>query len=311
MDLFWITLRCVATMLLYAVPGFLLIKTKKMKPEHIPLFSVFLIYVTAPCMNINAFIGGQFEKKDLLSFFLFFICGIVVQCSVILISYALLRRKYSDARYKILTLATILGNCGFMGIPLLRAVLPHYPLAIPLSIFFALGMNILLFTMGYFIITGDKKYISIRQLLLNPATVSVVIGLTLFILITFTPFKVPGLMNDAIAMLGNFSTPLCMLVIGMRLATMQFRYLVCEPVVYAAIAVKQVLVPLVIFCVIKLLPFDPGFESTLFVLTSVPVAAMILNAGEILNAGQKEAAAIVLMSTMSSVISIPLLMLLM
>ena len=261
-------------------------------------------------MNVSAFISGQFEKKDLLSFLLFFLCGIVVQCSVILISYLVLRHKYSEARYKILTLATILGNCGFMGIPLLRAVLPHYPLAIPLSIFFALGMNVLLFTMGYFIITGDKRYISVKQLMLNPATISVIVGLCLFLLITFTSFRMPQLMSSAISVLGDFSTPLCMLVIGMRLATVKFRSLVCEPVVYTAIAVKQVLIPLIILGVLRLLPFDPGFESTLFVLTSVPVAAMILNAGEILNAGQKEAASIVLMSTLSSVISIPLMMLL-
>lgn len=310
MDLFLITLRCVATMLLYAVPGFLLIKTKMLKPENIPNFSLLLIYVTSPCLNIAAFIGGQFEKKDLLSFLLFFICGIVVQCSVLITAFLLLRRKYKDARYKILTLATILGNCGFMGIPLLRAVLPHYPLAIPLSIFFALGMNVLLFTMGYFIITGDKKYISLRQLFLNPATISVVVGVILFILITFTSFRMPALMSDAISVLGDFSTPLCMLVIGMRLATVKFSSLVCEPVVYIAIAVKQVLVPLVFFAILQLIPFDPGFKSTLFVLTSVPVAAMILNVGEILNAGQKEAASIVLMSTLSSVISIPLMMLL-
>lgn len=310
MDLFFITLRCVATMLLYAIPGFVGIKAKLWKPEHIPLFAYFLMYVASPALNIDAFIRGDFTPDDIGVCLTFFVTGFFVQFAVMIASYLVLRHKYADVRYKVLTLATTLGNCGFMGIPLLRAVLPQYPLAVPLSIFFSLGMNILVYTMGFFIISGDQKYASLRQTFLNPATISTTVGFGLFLLQTLTPLQMPTLVVDACASLGAISTPLCLVIIGMRLATVSPRQLFGEPVVYLAILIKQILVPLIVYGVLSFVPLDPCFEKTLFIMTAVPVASMILNATEILHAGQKEAASTILLSTISSVITIPLLMLL-
>ncbi|MCQ2424017.1 MAG: AEC family transporter [Clostridia bacterium] len=310
MELFIITLRCVATMLLYAIPGFIGIKVKLWKPEHIPQFAFFLMYVASPALNIDAFVRGDFNAGDIGTCLAFFGIGIFVQFTVMIVSFLALRHKYADVRYKVLTLATTLGNCGFMGIPLLRAVLPEYPLAVPLSIFFSLGMNILIYTMGFFIISGDRRYASLRQTFLNPATISTLVGFGLFLLQTLTPFRMPTLVVDACASLGAISTPLCLVIIGMRLATVTPRQLFGEPVVYLAILVKQLLVPLIVYAILAVVPLDPNFEKTLFIMTAVPVASMILNATEILHAGQKEAASTILLSTISSIVTIPLLMLL-
>lgn len=309
MDLFFVALKCVATMMLFVIPGFIGVKVKLWKPENISVLSLLLMYVVSPSMNIDSFLSGTFQKRDIGTALFFFVCGMIVQALVMTVSFLILRKSYADVRKKILTLATVLGNCGFMGIPILKAVLPEYPLAVPLSIFYALGMNILLYTMGFFIISGDRKYVSIKNLLLNPVTVSVIVGFGLFVLTITTPFEMPQLIKDAFQLLGSMATPLCLIVIGMRLATVRFKQLI-DPVVFVAVAVKQLLVPLVMFFVLKLLPFEANFSHTLLVMTAVPVASMILMASEVLGEGQKEAASIVLVSTISSVVTIPLVMLL-
>ncbi len=310
MQLFLATLTCILTMLLYGVPGFLTMKLRLFKEENIAVFSLLLMNIFAPAMNLDAFVNGEFTTDAIGRCLLFFAIGIVVQCSVMTLSYLLLRKKYDDTKNKILTLAVVLGNCGFVGIPILRAALPDYPLAVPMSTFYALGMNILIYTVGFFVISGDRKYVSPKRLFLNPATISILSGFLLMILRLTTGWNFPDWVCKALSVMGGMSSPLCLFIIGMRLATMHLGKLFLQPVVYKAIAFKQIIVPLAVFGLLTLLPLETGFKQTLFVMACVPVASMVLMASEVIGEGQREAASIVLVSTLSSVITIPLLMLL-
>ena len=57
-----------------------------------------------------------------------------------------------------------MGNCGFMGIPLLEALLPGYPQAVAFAAMFFMAYNILMWTMVSFMITRDRHYISIKKI---------------------------------------------------------------------------------------------------------------------------------------------------
>ena len=64
-----ITIAAVATMLLYAIPGYGLVKFGKVKAEHIPNFAVLLLYICSPCLSINSFSRVEFTPqlgKDLI-----------------------------------------------------------------------------------------------------------------------------------------------------------------------------------------------------------------------------------------------------
>ena len=53
---FSVTFGNVLLMLLYLLPGFLLCRCKKVKPEHLSTASVILLYVCGPGMFLNALI---------------------------------------------------------------------------------------------------------------------------------------------------------------------------------------------------------------------------------------------------------------
>lgn len=302
---FFITLTCVAVMLCYAVPGYLFIKSKKVSPDAIPAFANVLMYLCSPCLTVYSFSQVTYTSSLLKDMIILFSASMLLQILILLFFYLMFRKKTDNIKYRICIIATTLGNCSFIGVPLLEAVMPDYPEALIMSVAYFLGMNLLGWTVVSAIITNDKKYISLKKALINPAFLSLLIALPLF----FTNTKLPAEIASMITLLGRMSTPMCMLIMGMRLATVELKSLFTDKLQYAAVFVKQIIMPLLGLLLISLFPVSTDLKRTMFILCATPVASVVLNFAEMLGEGQKTAANLVLLGTLSSLLTIPLLML--
>ena len=58
---------------------------------------------------------------------------------------------------------------------------------------------------------------------------------------------------------------------------------------------------------IVFLPVDSGLKVVLYIICCCPVASIVLNFSEILGEGQKEAASTVLLSTILSILTLPIM----
>ena len=213
-----------------------------------------------------------------------------------------------EFRWRMLAIAGVSGNTGFFGLPIINALFSGMPEAAAYSCMFCVSLNILAWTVGVFTLTGDRKYISFRAAFLNPTVIAVVIGLVLY----FAGAKnwLPDLIRGGIKTVGGMSTPLCLFILGIRLATMDLKKLFTQPFVYAIAAVKLVLFPLFCFAVALLIPYSAVFRASMLILGATPCASVILNLAEMHNSGQSLAANCALLSTLLSVITIPFLSLL-
>ena len=118
-------------------------------------------------------------------------------------------------------------------------------------------------------------------------------------------------LGSMISLTGKMATPLSMIIMGMRLATMDLKKIFTDVRIYLAIAVKQLLMPLVAFAIVCLVPFvDVNIRMVLFITCACPAASIVLNFAEIVGEGQDSAANLVLVSTLLSVATLPVLMLL-
>ena len=303
---FTITLTAVAVMLIYAVPGFLLVKTRMIKQEAIAAFATVLMYVCQPCLTVYSFQKVDFSMKLVGQLLIFFVIALAIQSVMLGGFFLVFRKKYEDIRYRVYTLATTLGNCTFMGVPLLEALFPDNPETVVFSLAFFLAMSILSWTAASYIITQDRRYISIRKLVLNPAVLSMAVAIPIFV----SGLRFPEQFENMITLLGRMTTPLCMLVLGMRLATVQIKPIFTSGLQYFVIAIKQLAMPLIAYAVLSLFSLDPIMKQTLFILTATPVASIVLNFAEMLGQGQKTAANVVLLGTLLSVLTIPIMSLL-
>ncbi|MBO4988947.1 MAG: AEC family transporter [Clostridia bacterium] len=306
MSYFFITLVTVAVMLLYAVPGYLMIKVKAVKQESIPAFATLLMYVSQPCLMLYSFQRVEASLPLVQNMVLFFCTTLLLQLIIMGAFFFCIRKKKEDVRYRICTVASVFGNCAFLGVPLLEALLPEYPEAIVFSNMFAVSMNLIGWTFGSYVISLDRRYISIKKLILNPAVLACLVAIPLFAF----HITLPDQLYRVVELLGRMTTPLCMLVMGMRLATIPLKRLFDKPFLYAMIGFKQILFPLIVFLIAFLLPVEQNIKITLFILSCAPVASVVLNFAELIGEGQDTAANLVLLGTMASVLTIPVMSLL-
>lgn len=304
--MFQITFTTVAIMLLYAFPGFLMIKSKLIKQDSIAAFASLLMYVCTPCLTFYSLNKIEYSKDIVGKLGIFFCIAFLVMLVFASLAFLVFRKKYAEKQYRIYTIASFLGNCTFMGVPLLEALFPDEPITVAYSISFFLAMNIICWTFGSYVITQDRKYISMKKVFINPAVLSVIVAVPLWML----GFPLPSMLMDSISLLGRMTTPLCMLVLGMRLATLSFKTVFGNPMQYLIVAIKQLALPLVAFLVLLIVPADPTLEKTLFIIFATPIASVVLNFAEMLHEGQETAAGCVLLGSMLSIVTIPVLSLL-
>lgn len=305
--IFTTTVSSVALLLLYAIPGFLMVKSKLVDSQVIPAFAKMLLYVCQPCLTFYSFGKAEYSLGLLINLGIFFIIALVSQLGLLLLFYFMFRKRSKEnIRLRIVNIAMVLGNCGFFGIPVVESLFPDRSDAAALCLVFTLAMNLLCWTMVLYIVTRDRKYITAKQLFLNPATISFLVGFVLFLF----SVKLPGILFEAVSLGGKISTPLCMTILGMRLACTSFRKVFLKPVQYVAVIAKQMIIPLAVYGAVYFLPVDMFIKQLSFILFCCPVASNVLNFAEIGGKGQQEASGCVLLGTLISILTMPLMLLL-
>ncbi len=305
--IFKIALISVAVLLLAAVPGYILMKKKMIDEACISGFSKVLLYVCQPCLAVYTFTSASLSGEKLREVGTFALLSAAIFVIVLGGAYIILRKKCEKPIYRIITIATAFSNCAFFGIPIIEALLPESAAEVIIfTTVFAVVMNIIGWTLGAAIISGDTKHISLKKIFLNPAVVGMAVALVIFV------FSIPirGDLQSMVITTGRMCTPLSMLIMGMRLATMELKSLWGDPKVYATIAVKQVVMPLVGFLLVYFLPISQDIKQTFFIICACPVASVVLNFAEIVGAGQREAAKMLLLGTLLSIVTLPPMMLL-
>ncbi len=301
---FILTLTSVGILLLYSVPGFILSKTKAVNTDVLPSLSKILMYVCQPCLTLYTFNDVDFTPQLFKDMLLFLLVITVLQVITIGIFYLLFRKKQGDVRYRIYTIASTFGNCAFFGVPILEALLPGTN-AVVFSNMYFVSMSLLGWTVASAVIAHDKKYISVKKIVFNPAVIIMAVALPLF----FLRIKLPGQLYNAVSVVGKMTTPLCMIILGIRLGSMRFKSVLAGRMQYLIIFVKQMLFPLLALGVAYLLPWEEYIRQTLFILACCPVASVILNFAELLGEGQEEAANMLLLGTMLCIVTMPLMLL--
>ncbi|MBR1558875.1 MAG: AEC family transporter [Clostridia bacterium] len=303
---FSITLSTVLVMLIYAVPGYLLVKFRKVPPSAIASFATFLVYVCSPFQIVYAM--QQIEYSPYMVKYLGIALGlsVVLMGGVMAVMYLILRKKLDRMDYRVCVCSVSLGNVGFMGLPLLQALMPEYPQIQAFASMFFLSMSILMWSMGSWIMTGDGRYMSLKKALVNPAGIAVAIGLVLF----FGRVRLTGQWGGMLELMGKMATPVCMVILGMRLALVPIKPMFTDPVQYLAIALKLIAFPLITLAVLSPLPLERDFVRGVYVMGCVPVGNLVLSFAEMLGEGQDVAANVVLLSTVLSMVTIPLMLLL-
>ena len=277
----------VAILVLMILPGFLLKKMGLMPGEAGKVISNIVLYAAQVALIIAGFCTVNFSTQVLLRMLAVFLLAVVTHLLFYFVG-RLIYRKAPDEKRRVLVFSTVFTNAGYMGIPLLVALFAteHPEVAIYGSVYVA-AFNVFLWSLGAFLYTEDKSYISVKKMFINPATIATFIGLAIFLLSAIpavrTYFIDPVIRNEKgviFPLMNNLKglvAPLSMFVIGLRLTAIKVRDVIRDKYLYLNLAFSLILLPVLIFGILKLLSVtgiyhDPLTASVLMISASAPAA---------------------------------------
>ena len=279
--------------------GYLAYKIKFFTDETNKLLSRLVIFVTMPCTILSSVMNGSIDSSS-SDAFLFIGLALGVLLVAIVLSFFIPRLiGCAPKDYGVYRFAMVLGNAGFMGFPVISAILG------PKSMFYVALMNIptslVMYTIGIIFLSGKSAKIRLRDIL-NPCLVAAVVILIIFL----TGFKAPRIVAETTALIGGMTTPGVMLAIGSTLATTPFRDVITKWRLYAASAVKLLLIPTAAWLILKPLVSNQLIFNILILVAAMPTAANTALLAFEFGSDEKLGSSLVFITTLLSAITIPI-----
>ena len=206
-----------------------------------------------------------------------------------------------------------------MGIPVLSDVFGE-ECAI-YATFYVVWFNIFCYSLGRLIYTEDKSYISFKKAIFNPAVLPILMGLVIFLTGAGTWIKnvideptVVGIgfnvIYKVLEVFRNMVAPASMLVIGARLADIDFKGIFNDKYMYPFVALRLLVLPAIIWLMLRLISFtgllDQTAFSVLLILASTHAAAVTTMFAELYDGDSPYAGKLVAITTILSVITMPI-----
>ncbi|MCD8382598.1 MAG: AEC family transporter [Clostridiales bacterium] len=165
---------------------------------------------------------------------------------------------------------SLFGNVGFVGIPVTLSILGAS--AMLYVVIFNVMYSLLFYSYGYHAVSkAVGKPVPFRlSSLFNPGLVACYIAIALYLL----PISVPDFLGDTLSYVGNCTTFLSLVVLGVSLATTSLKKVLTNARIYLFLAVRMLALPVLLALVLgRLLP-DSMMVSALVLLAAMPAGNM-------------------------------------
>lgn len=296
------------TLFALVVAGYAAGKMKYMGAEFDRKLSSLVINWTCPALILSSSMTGELPDRR----YILPLLGISAFTYVVLTVAAwglapLLTRKISDRG--IVAFALVFGNVGFMGYPVVAAIFGHQ------AVFYAAVLNVVntfaVFTIGTMMITGgegsDRKRFN-KKVLYSTPMLSAYLSM---LIVALGIDNIPEYISQPLTMMGNITVPAALLIIGSSMSQLPLRALMGNMTVYATTGMRLALLPIGVHFLCLALGFDPFVTIINTVVIGMPVATY----GTILclkyNRDTTLIAELTFITTLLSMLTIPLLILLM
>lgn len=289
--------------------GFFIGKRQIIRQECTPDLSNFILKITMPvtvfCSIVDQQGSGMFRScaMMLIAAVLFHaVTGLAGLLTVRVLSIP-------DEEKGIWIYTCMLSNNGFMGLPL------------ALSIYGSKGMflmalanvvtNFLIFSVGTKLLTWRypiKESISIKKMFVNNINIAVVLGFVF----CFLNIPVPELINQLLGYISSITSGLSMVVVGLSLSRLPFRSVFEDKKMFLLAALRLLLLPMAVVVILKVLPvrLDETVKNVLILTAALPASSAQSMITEMYETNTSAAGRAVFITTLFSVVTVPVVMLL-
>ena len=298
-NLFSIIIQQIMIMFILIIVGYILYKVKFINLEGITLLSNLVIYITNPANMFVAFASVSIsENINIYLAVLIFSLLYFVLCSILIP----ILFKNKDG---IIQSSMIFANSGFVGIPLVSGILgSEY---IPYLTIYCAIQTIFIWTVQIYLVSKDRSTISFKKILTNPCIIIVAISFISSLL----NIKYPTVIIDSFSVLKNMNTGLIMLLLGAYIAQCDILKVIKNKDCYFATILRNLVIPLSsLLLLILFKDLNLNIKLTLLIACSCPCITMTAIFSSIFKKNTELASGIIAVSTIFSLISLPLILML-
>ena len=284
-------------MLMIAV-GFIAAKAGIMTEAGAACCTDIALIIATPCVIIKSLMR-RFDAAVMKSLLLAVALTLLVQVLMITLGTLLLRSK-DLRRQRTLRFGSIFANCGFMSLPLQEVMLGSDGTLYGSA--YVIMFNLVVWSYGVYLISGDKRYIQPKKLFVNPGIAGLLIGLIIFVF----SVPVPRVLSSTVNYLAAIYTPLPMLIIGYHLSKTNVLKAFKDVKCIIAVLLRLIVYPLVSLGVLYILGVRGTLLVSVIISLSAPVAAVTTMFSSKFGGGDTALSVdMVSLSTVLSIITMP------
>lgn len=266
--------------------------------------SDLILIIVGPCLMITAF-NRKINSDELKGLILAFILSVIFNGMAVLLSNLVVKKR-EDSNYRIERMGAVYSNCGFMAFPLLGAILGDIGIfygAVYVAVF-----NMFLWSSGVITLSSWQQ-INKKKILINPGTIGALLGILLYL----TQIKLPVVIQTPIEYVAGLNTPLSMIMIGVFLARVNVLDMIKTIRIYFVSLLRLIVLPLIMLLLIKLTNISNIFNGahivvvTILVCCACPAAVSVILMVSKNKLDDTYGAKILAMSTLLSLISLPII----
>lgn len=309
MNYFDIVLQQIEIFIVYSCIGVLAVKCHVINRQNLNFLSKLITKIVLPLLIFTNIINGT-TREDFLSSLSILLIAILMYFTFYCVGLGLANGlRLEGETKKVYRDCVLFGNCGFMGIPIAMALFSQRG-AMYIAIYSVID-QLALWTVGTQILSSDhskkKSGLETIKKMINPATVAIFLG----IIILLSGIQLPESINTALTKTGAAATPLAMIYLGGMFCFIQLKDYLKKKEVYALILVKMIVLPIIMITILRHVPISSEIAVTLSVVCGLPVMTSIAMIAEAQGSDSAYASGIIFITTLFSMVTLPLICLFM
>lgn len=301
MDNFMTMLDTQIEMFIFLAIGIYCKKKRFISKNSISNFIDVILNILLPCLILTSF-NQSFTMKMLKQIIILLLASLGVHLLGFLLG-KLCYRKEDEEKRAVLRYGTLISNSTFTGFPMVECI--YGQLGIFYAAIFLIPFRIFMWTAGISFFSTSSTKENIKKILLNPCIIAVEVGLLLMIL----DFHLPEVIYSPAKALGSSTTCISMIVIGAILEEVDIKSLF-EKAVFKFSFIRLVVMPLITLAILKLLRIDTEIVAVTVILSAMAAGTTTSILAAKYKADAIFGAKIVFVSTIFSLITVPLITLL-
>lgn len=297
----------IAILFVLIIVGYLFGKLKMIKEDMIQGLTSFILNIALPALLIAGMIIPRTTEKLKESMFILIIAFTTYAGSFIIAKIVTKLIQPPKSHKGIFEFALMFSNVGFMGFPVIATIFGEE--AIFYAVIYNIAFVVLVYTLGISLVDSSKEKYKINiKTIFNTGVMASIIGFTIFAL----AIPVPDILKGGLNLIGNTTTPLSMVLIGAMLSTLPLGRMFNNWRIYIIAIVRVFILPLIVFTIFKYILHIDNIMliGVPVIITGMPVAANAALVVQEYGSEPEVASQCVFISTLISIISIPLLTLL-